>query len=110
MDVIGSSLDRREASMTFEFVVSSVTHSGSYGRPSTSGGGKPLTRSTLQSASSPILSFLRAVGLLAKGEKGPEELSMPFLGRVGFSYMTQPFQNFWSCLGRDSLSSESGTS
>lgn len=109
MDVIGSSLDRREASMTFEFVVRSVTHSGSYGRPSTSGGGKPLTRSTLQSASVPILSFLPAVGLLAKGEEGPEELSMP-LGRVGFSYMAQPFQNFWSCLGRDSLSSESGTS
>ena len=109
MEVIGSSLDRREASMTFEFVVSSVTHSGSCGRLSTSGGGRPLTRSTLQSASSPMLSSLPAVGLLAKGEEEPAELSIPFLGRAGFSYMAQPVQNFWSCLGRDSLSSELGT-
>ena len=51
-------------------------------------GGKPLTQKHK-------LSLLPAVGLLAKGEEEAEELSIPFLGRVGFSYMAQPFQNFW---------------
>lgn len=47
--------------------------------------GKPLTQKHK-------LSLLQAVGLLAKGEEEPEELSIPFLGRVGFSYKAQPFQ------------------